>query len=507
MGLSTVTAARIFAGQQDGKLGEEHELSFETFPFTGLIKTYNVDAQVPDSAGTMTAMVTGVKTRFGVIALDEAIPRGSCEGLEHSKLMTLLELSELAGMRTGIVTTARITHATPAANFAKIAERDWEIIVKDASSNPECKDIAQQFVDFEATLEQRVSAVLGGADKSVAHGDLANTADSTVDATVEGVVDGIDVALGGGARHFVGVDVKGRRIDVAGGRKVKAKRKDNQNLPAQWQQQGDERFVVSDVAALDALFVQGPQKQINDRSQLLGLFASSHMDYEAQRQLETVGEQPSLTTMSMRALDLLEQSDAGFFLQIESGRIDHAHHAGNAYNALNETAEFSKAIQAVVDRVDLTETLILVTADHSHVMTIAGYPKRGNKILDYMNSLENIEPYVKTKDGQPYTTLSYANGRGAQFFEGNPDADASYAAPIATGRTALQIDPNDIGYHQEALVPLQAETHAGEDVAVYAIGPGAEWVSGTHEQNYLFHVMEAAAQLERRAAQRVFGQK
>ena len=65
MGISTVTAARILAGQKQGKMGEEHNLSFDLFPYTGLIKTYNVDAQTPDSAGTMTAMVAGVCAMHG----------------------------------------------------------------------------------------------------------------------------------------------------------------------------------------------------------------------------------------------------------------------------------------------------------------------------------------------------------------------------------------------------------------------------------------------------------
>ena len=58
MGISTVTAARILAGQRAGKPGEENRLSFETLPFTALSKTYNTDFQVPDSAGTITAMTT-----------------------------------------------------------------------------------------------------------------------------------------------------------------------------------------------------------------------------------------------------------------------------------------------------------------------------------------------------------------------------------------------------------------------------------------------------------------
>ena len=75
MGISTVTAARILAGQLKGQSGEENNLSFDLFPYTGLAKTYNVDAQTPDSAGTMTALISGVKTDVGVIGVNENIVR------------------------------------------------------------------------------------------------------------------------------------------------------------------------------------------------------------------------------------------------------------------------------------------------------------------------------------------------------------------------------------------------------------------------------------------------
>ena len=76
MGISTVTAARILEGQMHGKMGEEHQLSFDKFPFSGLAKTYNTNQQTPDSAGTMTALMTGVKTKAGVIGVTEASLRG-----------------------------------------------------------------------------------------------------------------------------------------------------------------------------------------------------------------------------------------------------------------------------------------------------------------------------------------------------------------------------------------------------------------------------------------------
>ena len=63
MGLSTITAARIFADQALGKSGEEQQLIFETFPNVALVETYNTNQQVPDSAGSATAMMTGQETR------------------------------------------------------------------------------------------------------------------------------------------------------------------------------------------------------------------------------------------------------------------------------------------------------------------------------------------------------------------------------------------------------------------------------------------------------------
>lgn len=68
--------------------------------------------------------------------------------------------------------------------------------------------------------------------------------------------------------------------------------------------------------------------------------------------------------------------------EIESGRIDHAHHAGIDNGALQETIEFSNAVRTAYELTDSNNTLILVTADHSQVFTIAGYPKRSNPILD-----------------------------------------------------------------------------------------------------------------------------
>ena len=105
MSLPTVAAARIYEGQLKGQSGEENFLSFETMPYTGLSKTYNTDSQTPDSAGTMSAIMTGIKTRKGVLSVEQTGMRGDCQASKNQHLITALELAEFAGLSTGVVTT------------------------------------------------------------------------------------------------------------------------------------------------------------------------------------------------------------------------------------------------------------------------------------------------------------------------------------------------------------------------------------------------------------------
>ena len=198
--------------------------------------------------------------------------------------------------------------------------------------------------------------------------------------------------------------------------------------------------------------------------------------------------EPTLTEMSLKALELLEGDEDGYFLMIEGGRIDHGHHDGLPGYSLMEAQEFNRAVEAVLDRVDTDETLILVTADHSHVFTMGGYATRGNPILGLVHGNDRSgqprsEPSI-AGDGQPYTTLGYYNG---------PGAVTELPRPMpATGVDA----------RAQALIPMESrnidgsvtndETHGGEDVALYGSGPGAERVRGVIEQNRIFNIMVEA---------------
>jgi len=466
MGISTITAARILAGQLQGEMGEDHQLSFETMPYSGFVKTYNVDAQTPDSAGTMTAMASGVKTDVGVIGIDEAVERGSCTSGKGHELVTSLELAEIAGKSTGIVSTARITHATPAATYAKSADRNWEDISDmPASESANCEDIASQLVNFEKNLEARFS----GVD-----------------------VDGIEVVMGGGRRHFLPKDAAFNSADAVSA--VEGDRTDARNLVTEWQTTYPTGTYVMDQTGFDAIS--------DDATKVFGLFNESHMQYEADRANDVAGE-PSLSQMTEKAINVLDNNDKGFFLTVESGRIDHAHHAGNAYNALNDTIELANAVKVAMENTNPEETLIVVTADHSHVFTIAGYPKRGNPILGKVVGVGQTEPSLAADD-MPYTTVGYTNGGGFRDLGNETDADEGYNFAPVTGRVDLSnVDTTTPGFHQEALVPLSSETHAGEDVGVYAMGPGAHLVTGTNEQSFLFHVMDFAADFVKAADEKV----
>jgi alkaline phosphatase len=428
MGVSTVTAARIFAGQAAGLAGEEHSLAFESFPHLALVKTWNTNQQVADSAGSATAMYTGHKTRAGVLSVGPEARRRNCaEALAHP-LTTIRDHAKSRGKAVGIVTTTRITHATPAALYARSPERDWESdrFLPQADRAAGCSDIASQ---------------------------LANIPPG-----------GVDIVLGGGRQEFFGSDRGGTR------------RKAGDDLVQEWLDGAANRRYVTTAAELHAL-------QPDD--EVLGLFGNEHLSYVAERAAGTT--EPSLPGMTAAAIDRLA-GEEGFFLMVEGGRIDHGHHDGRAGYALLETIEFARAVEVALAKVDLDETLILVTADHSHVLTIGGYPVRGNPILGLVVENDDRgeargEPSLAA-DGQPYTTLGYANGPGA------------------AGNGARPLPETGIEGVYQALIPRvdtdldgsldTDESHAGEDVALYAIGAGSDAVSGVIEQNLVFDIMMKA---------------
>jgi alkaline phosphatase len=205
--------------------------------------------------------------------------------------------------------------------------------------------------------------------------------------------------------------------------------------------------------------------------------------------------------MMLTALEILERNPRGYFLMLEGGRIDHGHHINNAYRALIDTIEFARAVGVAANRTDASDTLLIVTADHGHVFTIGGYSTRGNDILGL--TIENdrrgrsAEKPSLDAQGLPFTTLGYQNGPGytgksSEQPEGpkfHPHGARVFSG-VTEGRPDLtEVDTADPDYLQEATVSLRRETHSGEDVAVYARGPGSHLFHGVQEQNFIYHAM------------------
>ena len=451
MGVSTVSATRVYSVGVDGRL------VVDQFPHTALSRTFSADSITPDSAPTMTAMMTGVNTNQSVIGFDASTePSDFNNDGDGDAPWTLLELAKAQGMRVGAVSTAQITHATPAATYAHINQRNNE------------NDIALQALPTDATYNER----LGG---------------------------GVDVLMGGGRRFFV----PSATADEEGSN---GSRTDGRDLRSEFVAAG--YSYVWNRSGFNAL--TPPHLPV------LGLFERGHMEYEADRLTDQGGE-PSIKEMTVKAIQLLQGatrgSNKGYFLHVEGGRIDHAHHEGNAYRALTDAQALDEAIGAAVQMVNLKDTLIIVSADHSHVFNIAGYPMRplaelpypipshspgyaaagshGRGILDVVYDLDQTTGHVSEagdRNGVPYTVLGYLNGPGYRAgVRVDPRAD-----PFPGRSGTMPTGPWHQAYFQESAVPLGSETHSGEDVAIYAVGAGADLVRGTVQNTHIFHVMKSA---------------
>ncbi|XP_008642829.2 PREDICTED: alkaline phosphatase, placental-like [Corvus brachyrhynchos] len=383
MGLSTMSAARIYKGQLSGGLGEENVLAMETFPHMALAKTYTIDRQVPDSAGTGTAYLCGVKANAKTLGLSGAAVYGKCRTTFGNEVDSILHRARLAGKSVGIVTTTRVQHASPGAAYAHSASRGW---YADANMPREalrdgCKDIAYQLVH-----NTDINVILGG-------GRMYMTPKRTPD-----------------PEYPEDPDQNGTR-------------KDGRDLIAEWLSAKQGARYVWDKKGLDAV-------EDDSVSHLMGLFEPKDMRYELN---------------------------------------------GRPKQARMEAVMLDRAVARAGELTSPTDTLTVVTADHSHVFTFGGSTPRGNSIF-------GLAP-KKAKDKRAYTSILYGNGPGYSIRDG--------ARPAASLPAA-----EDKDYRQQAAVPLETETHSGEDVVVLAQGPMAHLFHGVQEQHYIAHAMAYAACLE-----------
>uniref|UniRef100_H0VVW2 alkaline phosphatase n=1 Tax=Cavia porcellus TaxID=10141 RepID=H0VVW2_CAVPO len=357
MGVSTVTATRILKGQKQGQLGPEALLAMDRFPYLALSKTYNVDRQVPDSAGTSTAYLCGVKTNFQIIGVNAAARYNNCSSQKGNEVLSVMYQAKKAGKSVGIVTTTTVQHASPAGAYAHTVNRNWysDANMPASALQEGCQDIATQLV-------------------------------SNMD---------IDVILGGGRRYMFprGTPDTEYPDDTS----QAGVRLDGKDLVQEWlaKHQGS-RYVWNRTELMQAS--QDPAV-----TRIMGLFEPEHLKYETDRNQEL---EPSLAEMTEVAVHVLSRNSRGFYLFVEGGRIDHGHHETIAHHALHEGIMFDSAIDKASQLTSEQETLTLVTADHSHVFSFGGYTLRGTSIF-------GLSP-MTAQDGKPYTSIAYGNGPNFQ---------------------------------------------------------------------------------------------
>jgi alkaline phosphatase/streptomycin-6-phosphatase len=411
MGTQEITAARYY-------LGVHNPLNVDRMPFTGFDTTWSVKPGSapylpdydPDSASTGTAWATGQKT------IDERISQGpsSAENVPGPSLTTVLELAQKQGMKVGDVSTAEITDATPAVLASHISLRGCQGPANMAACPTETK----------------------GA------GGLGSIAEQEVDHKV-------DVLLGGGRNRFTAAIGSGPDAGKTVVESAQAK--------------GYQYVTDADGLAT-----------ANSSKPVLGLFNTGNMSLEWTGPAASTGKgnapapctdgqrpanEPSLAAMTAKAINLLDtgkgrgnQQNQGFFLQVEGASIDKQDHATNACGQIGETVAFDRAIGVALDyQQSHPDTLVVVTADHSHTSEIVGEDAGGSGLpTGYSTNL-------LTKDGQ---TLSLTYGT------------AGYGGP---GVAPLAAPPS--------------QQHTGAVVPVWASGPGGLDVLGTNDHTDLFETL------------------
>ncbi|NXK86026.1 PPBT protein, partial [Formicarius rufipectus] len=374
MGVSTVTAARILKGQLQHGQGEESLLEMEKFPYVALAKTYNTNAQVPDSAGTATAYLCGVKANEGTLGVSAGVTRDRCNTTRGQEVTSILRWAKDAGKAVGIVTTTRVTHATPSAAYAHSANRDW---YSDGEMPPDaleggCKDIARQLV--------------------------------------ENIPD-IEVIMGGGRKYMFPKNASD--VEYPHEEKHRGTRLDHRDLVQAWH---------------DAKPPGKVAKYVWHRRELLALNLS-RVDFLLGESQPPGVPQPHLGALGgpLACPGRSVPSRAG----PAGGRIDHGHHEGKAKQALHEAVELDRAIGLATRLTSAQDTLSVVTADHSHVFTFGGYTPRGNPIF-------GLAPMQSDVDRKPFTSILYGNGPGYKIVAGEREnvsavdfAHADYQAQSA----------------------------------------------------------------------------
>jgi alkaline phosphatase len=447
MGRTHVTAAR------ERYYGAAGSLNMERLPVVGQVRTYSVQKKsgqpgdpdfepnyVTDSASAATAWASGVKTYNAALGVDA----------KGAVVPTEMELAKQAGYRTGNVSTAEITDATPAGQMSHALARGCQGPTYSAAS---CQDPAVTG-DALPTSDVRVTPI---ADQIARNGTA-------------------DVILGGGLSRF----------DAADERALLRQGYDVLGSPA-------EQAVAT---RTDLRNAQGRK--------VFGLFNRGNLTiqkFKRQNPSSPEAAEPSLPEMTRKAISLLNtqgRRGKGFYLQVEGALIDKRSHANDAAQTLEEMKAFDDAVAAAVDfaRRD-GHTLVIVTADHE----CAGFNiiERGT-----FTNAEAATPPVNADTGNPANNSTPARGastldpaRSTGPVNGSGSSNAKNFAP-ATFRTVD--DPASVqdGTPEASLwLSYLSGNHTGQDVPLYAYGPGSKALADSIENTDLFNVVGNALRVNR----------
>ncbi|NJP68533.1 alkaline phosphatase [Streptomyces spiramenti] len=445
MGTPAVTAARLLSkGITEGKYNGLLEM--DTMEYRGLVSTSGADSVVTDSANSMSAYMTGHKSSVNAMGVYE----GSSEDPDdHPRVENITELvKRTRGMSVGVVTTAEVQDATPAAVWAHTRRR---------------------------------SEYLAIMDQALEDGQRP------------------DVLMGGGLASLLPRGEEGSRRD------------DDRDLVREY-----ERLGYTHVATARELKRVGRGRTVPRN--ILGLFHTGNLDVYLDRRHardpERLGrwkDQPTLMEMTEVALRALEQNGEGFFLVVEGASIDKMEHPLDGPRAVYDTIEFDQAL-GVVKRwaADRDDTLIVVTADHNHSMSIVGTHDRRETDGRAANGVYGDAGFPTYRD---------SNGDGfpddpdpeVQLFFGwsnHPDHtddfrhNPVFAQPALADRDTGEAVPNpdrdgDAELQVGNLPPDQTNcVHTVEDVSVFASGVGAERFNAFQDNTELFFGMMHALALD-----------
>lgn len=406
-GTGQYTTFSVGNGSKDSAVGKDGDGKLVANPNPGKL------TPVTDSSASGSAWATGTKTYNNAVDVD----------IYGNPQLNLFELAKAAGKATGNVTTAEIQDATPAVLESHSSER--------ACYGPQGKT--------DGTSNNASKQCLINQLKE--NGGIGSISEQLLDTRA-------DVTIGGGSKYF--------RQTVQGGEYAGK---------TVWEQAKEMGYqtVENDPAAMNAL-------EYKEGQPVLALMSDGNMPTKFNPSKATaqdpakdanptvctmndkwLGNQgSSLADMTKKALDLLEANPAsdanGYFLQVEGASIDKQDHAGNACGQIGETDDFDQAIAYAMKNVDLTNTLVIVTADHAHTSQIL-----------------NAQPAYALS-----TVLKTADGNNMVVSYGTAEADSR---------------DEDGGYNGGDMA------HTGTQLRIAASGPGAQRVIGLTDQTDNFYTI------------------